>query len=303
MGKDPRPQIFPSFRPVSSHCLRNTPELILHFSHCATHQIRVILISCVVITSLFYPALALYSSSQPKSLSIIDTFISPSTVSGFHAQQDLVNIWSGYSTLRVHEDAVSRAKCGVSRALRVERILIQSPLVEDDGALNHQILLETLNLETRLERLISSGETPCLKRPDGKCLVLSPLAFWDYDKQALLADTNILDTLSYSKNVSIAGIPVTPQMVLASRGSHEHHVAGSKFDFAMFLALTYFFPDSDCILNTEHTAWLQAVHNAASHNAEMTVQIQEPTLIALEVIHASFSGVPFRSSLGDIVRP
>lgn len=33
-------------------------------SHCATHQVRVILISCVVITSLFYPALDVYTSSK-----------------------------------------------------------------------------------------------------------------------------------------------------------------------------------------------------------------------------------------------
>lgn len=36
-------------------------------SHCATHQIRVILISCVVITSLFYPALDVYTSSKYSS--------------------------------------------------------------------------------------------------------------------------------------------------------------------------------------------------------------------------------------------
>ena len=245
----------------------------------------------MVITSLFYPALAIYSSSQPKSLSILDTFVAPNTVSGFHAQHDLVNIWSGHDTLRIREDAVSRARCGVERTLRVERILIQSPLVEDDrdGALNHQILLSTLHLEHSLQELISSRDMPCLRRPDGHgngkdCFVLSPLSFWSHDKQILLSDYNILDTLSLSKNVSVAGIPVTPSMILASRGSNEHHVAGgANFDFAMFLALTYFFPETDCLGNLEHTAWLQVLKNAATQSAELTIQAQEPTLIALEV--------------------
>ncbi|KAF8894726.1 sterol-sensing domain of SREBP cleavage-activation-domain-containing protein [Infundibulicybe gibba] len=254
--------------------------------HCATHQIRVILISCIVITSLFYPALAIYSSSHPKSLSIIDTFTSSSSTSGPHTHKDLVNLWSGHDALRVHEDAVSRAKCSFGRALRVERLLIQSPRVDDDGALNLRILQSTLALEQRIEELISSGEIPCLKRPNGRCFVLSPLSFWSHKEEALLSDTNIVDTLSLYKNITIDGIPITPPMVLAGRGSIEHHVSGSQFDFATFLALTYFFPDSECLGASEHQLWLQAVHQAASGSPDLIVEpqepTQEPTLVALE---------------------
>ena len=39
--------------------------------HCATHQILVILISCVVITSLFYPCLDVYTSSKYSSPAIL----------------------------------------------------------------------------------------------------------------------------------------------------------------------------------------------------------------------------------------
>ncbi|KAJ7168334.1 sterol regulatory element binding protein cleavage-activating protein [Mycena crocata] len=238
--------------------------------HCATHQIRILLVSCVVITSLFYPALALYSSSHPEFLSIPDV-----TRSQF--PQDLVNLWAGHDSLRVLEDAVSLAKthasCPSDRTLRVERILIQSPF---HGGVNHQILQSTLDFERRIDEL----DLPCLKRADGKCFVLSPLAFWRYNQAAMLADTNILDTLS-NRSVSIAGIPITPQMVLAGRGSDEPHVSGSNFDFAMFLALTYFFPNSECLGNAEHLAWLQSV-DVASQRAPRIVQPQEPTLIALE---------------------
>ncbi|KAJ6606392.1 sterol regulatory element binding protein cleavage-activating protein [Mycena vulgaris] len=238
--------------------------------HCATHQIRILLVSCVVITSLFYPALALYSSSHPELLSILD-------VTRSQYPLDLVNLWAGHDSLHVREDAVSRAKthasCVVDGALRVERILIQSPL---DGAVNHQILQSTLDFERRIDEL----QLPCLKRPDGKCFVLSPLAFWRYNQAALRDDPNILDTL-LNWNVSIAGIPITPQMVLAGRGSDEHHVAGTNFDFAMFLALTYFFPKSDCLGHAEHHDWLQAI-DVASQGALLTAQKQAPTLIALE---------------------
>lgn len=238
----------------------------------------------MVITSLFYPALSLYSSSQLKSVSILDTFtfISPSSISGYNAQQDLANLWSGYKSLRVREDGTSRLKCGVGSVVRVERILIQSPLVEDGGALNHQILLSTLNFEKRLEGLLKSRKVPCLKTPNGRCLVLSPLAFWNHDEKALVSDPNILDTLSLSKNVSIAAIPISPEMVLSGRASNEH-LGGTDFDFAMYLALTYFFPESDCSATSERTAWLMAVETAATQNAELNFHTQEPTLIALEV--------------------
>ncbi|KAF8162858.1 sterol regulatory element binding protein cleavage-activating protein [Crassisporium funariophilum] len=250
--------------------------------HCATHQIRVILISCVVITSLFYPALDLYVSSNNLSLSVLNAFASPNTLSGIPAQSDLVNLWSGHDTLRVHEDPFTRAKCREGSALRVERIFIQSPLVEDDGAVNHRILLSTLSLERRLENLLSIGDTPCLKRSNGRCFVISPLAFWGHDQDALRSDNNILDTLSYSRNISLAGIPITPQMVLAGRGSYEHHVAGNKFDYATFLALTYFFPQSACWgSSSERTLWVQTVQNAVAQN-EVTVQVPEATVIALE---------------------
>ncbi|KAF9484932.1 hypothetical protein BDN70DRAFT_871918 [Pholiota conissans] len=246
--------------------------------HCATHQIRVILISCVVITSLFYPALDLYISSRNSSQSIIDAFISPTSAS---IENDLLNIWSVQDTIRVREDPVTRAKCRATNALRVERIFIQSPLVEEDSALNHQILLSTFNLERRLQDVVL--DPPCLKTSTGKCLVVSPLAFWDYDKDALKSDPNIFDTLNHSKNVSIAGIPITPHMVLAGRGSYEHHVGGNKFDYASFLALTYFFPDSSCWdSDAEHAQWVQTVQNAIASDAEVTAQVPEATLIALE---------------------
>lgn len=211
----------------------------------------------------------------------------------------------------MHEDPVTRAKCR-DNALRVERIFIQSPLVEDDGALNQQILTSTLNLERSLHDLISEGDVPCLKRPDGQCIVISPLAFWNYDKEELASDPNILDTLSYTKNVSIAGIPVTPYMVLAGRGSDEPHVGGNKFDYATFLALTYFFPNSPCWgTSAERALWAQTVRDAVAQNAEVDPQVPDATLIALEVrlafwlsicIYGSTYMILFSSSTTLIVR-
>ncbi|KAF5331101.1 hypothetical protein D9619_006037 [Psilocybe cf. subviscida] len=235
--------------------------------HCATHQVRVILISCVVITSLFYPALDLYTSSRDASQSILDTITST------HMASDLANVWEPHGDIRIHRDAVTKAKCRDGDALRVERILIQSPVEE---AFNQEILLATLDLEQRLDA--SASELNCLKRPDGRCLAISPLAYWNYDKGALRGDAHILDTLSASKNMSVGSIPITPQMVLAGRGSFD---GGNKFDYATFLALTYFFPHSACWgASAEHAQWVQTVENII--DAEHRPQPPAPTLLALE---------------------
>lgn len=196
-----------------------------------------------------------------------------------------MDLWSGYDTLRAHKDPVTRAKCNNGHTLRVERILIQSQLVEDEGALNHKILLSTYDLERRIHQLLSNSDFPCLKISDEQCLVISPLAFWNYDKDAMDSDANIFDTLGYSNNVSIAGIPVTPHMVLAGRGSYEPHVGGAnKFDYATYLVLTYFFPRNACWgSSSEHTHWIQTVHNAVGYSGEVDVHVPEVTLIALEV--------------------
>lgn len=250
----------------------------------------------MVITSLFYPALSLYSSSSPHaslSLSdstsrILDSFLAASAVSGFYAQHDLRNVWEGHQALRVVEDTISRAKCGKQRTLRVERILIQSPWIddEDSGALNHHILQSTLDIERSIsDSAVAREGRACLKKSDGECFVLSPLAFWQYSTSEVASDANILDTLSPSEanNVSISGIPVTPQMVLAGRGSYDYEHDRDKFDYAKFLALTYFFPDSDCLGTGEHMAWLEVVKEAVGKVAVPVVPTQEPTLIALEV--------------------
>ncbi|KAJ7221698.1 sterol regulatory element binding protein cleavage-activating protein [Mycena pura] len=237
--------------------------------HCATHQIRILLVSCVVITSLFYPALALYSSSTRTGfLSILD-------VTRSQYPQDLEDLWTGHDSLRMLGDAVSRAKtsasCLADRALRVERIFIQSPTV------NHHILQSTLDLERRIDQL----QLACLKHGGGSCFVLSPLAFWRYNRAALREDANILGTL-LTRNATVADIPITPQMVLAGRGSDEPRVSGTDFDYAMFLALTYFFPNSDCIGNAEHLAWLHAIDAASLGAPRKPYHSQEPMLISLE---------------------
>ncbi|KAL1705893.1 hypothetical protein EV121DRAFT_189990, partial [Schizophyllum commune] len=69
-------------------------------------------------------------------------------------------------------------------------------------------------------------------------------------------------------------------MVTAGRSSPDG--SGTSFDFARFLVLTYFFPETDCLATSNHAAWLEVVSTAASTNAKISVEVQEPSIVALE---------------------
>lgn len=190
-----------------------------------------------------------------------------------------MDLWAGHIALLAPLDGVSRAQCGLGRVVRVERVLINGG---EDDALDH--LLRTLELEQQIAEAISAHRIPCIKGRDDRCLVLSPLAFWNHDADTLRKDNNLLDTIT-STNVPIPGfsdIPMTPEMVFAGRGSYEHHT-DRPFEFASSLALTYFFPDTECSTKAGRLSWLERFSVFASQTTKITVQPQEPTLITLRV--------------------
>ncbi|KAI0259926.1 sterol-sensing domain of SREBP cleavage-activation-domain-containing protein [Gloeopeniophorella convolvens] len=258
--------------------------------HCATHQIRVILISAVVITSLFYPALAIYSSSQPRFLAhfssqILDPFLAADAISSYDAQRHLRDLWAVHDTLHVREDSVVRARCGVEQTLRVERVLVHSSASADSAALTPELLRATLRLERRIADTLEEHHVSCLRRPDGQCLVVSPLMFWHHNEDALVADANVLHALRPSNNVTFAGMPIQPQMVLAWRDTSEYTSADT--DSTVFLALTYFFLERDCLGKSGHSEWRQLLDEATKDHADLITETQQPRLIALEYTHSS----------------
>jgi hypothetical protein len=106
--------------------------------------------------------------------------------------------------------------------------------------------------------------------------------FWHHDEDALMADANILHTLAPSNNVSFVGVPVESQMVVAWRDKSEYSSVDSGS--TVFLALTYFFPERDCLGMAGHTQWLQTLEDASKDNADLVIEGQQPKLIALEVL-------------------
>ncbi|KDQ59623.1 hypothetical protein JAAARDRAFT_33205 [Jaapia argillacea MUCL 33604] len=257
-----------------------------HFGiHCATHQIRVIIISCLVITSLFYPALSIYSSSQPQLIAHYSSRIRDTLHFlegfGYPAHDDLHDIWTRHNALHVREDPIARALCATERTLRVERILAYSPELENDNALNPHTILATMELETAISKILSTRRAKCLTKPGGECLVISPSMFWSGDEQVLQSQANVFGSVNLSKNVSASGIPVTPHMVLAGRRLNEHFT--SQVDFASALALTFIFVETDCLDDSGHISWRKVLEDATAGNAQLVFETQEPNIVTLEL--------------------
>lgn len=264
--------------------------LICTLSHCATHQIRLIIISGLVITSLFYPALGIYSNSISPSLpnfssQILTSFFASNARSLSFFGDDLVNVWSEHAALRTTEDSVARARCGMEKTVRVERVLISSNTLDfDTGAISRQILTSVLDLEKRIESRIRVDNLDCLASTAGSCIHISPLDLWDHDEQVLLSDHDIITTVNSGREVTVDGLQVKPSMVFAGRESADSH--GSSIDFAAFLALTYFFNEEDCNGSAGHNAWIKALQRA-SEGIDVSISSQEPLFSTLEVCNSN----------------
>ena len=250
--------------------------------HCATHQVRVILISCIVITSLLYPALAIYASSRPFSRfssSLLDLL----PLDKFRSSHigDLHDIWNGYEALKVRQDAAAKARCGFERTVRVERLLVAS--YRRDGVINKPLLKKTLSLERDISaQLIRKSNLPCVVAPlgQGGCFSTSPLIFWNHDDERLMNDPDILETMNHIHNVTLSKIPVRLPMVLAGRVSLGD---GDKTDYGTYLVLTYYFRENDCQTKAGHDAWKALASEAVKSKGYVQFPPARPRLLALQV--------------------
>jgi hypothetical protein len=237
----------------------------------------------VVITGLLYPALAIYASSRPFS-----RFSSPlldllplNNVRSSHIG-DLHDIWHGYEALKVRQDAAARARCGLERTVRVERLLVAS--YRRYGVLNKTFLKQTLSLEQDISTQLARKRDllPCVLAPpgQGECFSTSPLMFWNHDDGMLMNDPDILETMNHVRNDTLSKIPVRLPMVLAGRMSLGD---SDKTDYGAYLALTYYFRENDCQTKAGHDAWKALASAAVKGKGHVHFLTAQPRLLALQV--------------------
>ncbi|KAG8893723.1 hypothetical protein FRC01_013397, partial [Tulasnella sp. 417] len=261
--------------------------------HCAKNQIRVILISDLVITSLFYPALAIYFSSQPLShfsTRLQDSLLALNNDNLGSYRADLQDIWEVLD-VRVQVDTAAQARCGSERTVRLERLLIPSVQPDDvHGVLTNETFAAVLELQNRLQGVLTSPSyrdvLDCINDPkypaQPTCLVFGPLDYWQNDKpepDQTDQTRNVIEAINSAQDIVKAGVPLSKELTLARRGSADERDWIYEADF---LVLTYFFPETDCHANTRHTAWSQAVQEAVSGLGSAAQIPKQPKLVALQ---------------------
>jgi hypothetical protein len=231
----------------------------------------------VVITSLFYPALALYSSSIQFS------HISSRFLDAY--QSDLREIWEGHDALRIREDGAARARCGRERTLRIERVLVTSLERPPTGAATPSTIDYALRLGDRIGSAISDAESPlsCVRTPSNQCLTLSPGVLFENGIPS--TPTELLDAINTPRNTTISGIPIGPTMFLSARSTSDD-LLDEAIEHVGLLALTYFFLDEDCLTVEGHERWLDTLGNIVSNDlgspSVTPFVFQKPRFIALE---------------------
>jgi Sterol-sensing domain of SREBP cleavage-activation len=249
-----------------------------HCSHCASHPKRVILVSSVVITSLFYPALALYSSSNPTyALSFLSTL--------FDAyQSDLHEIWESHDELHILADAATRARCGMERTLRIERVLVPSSEWTPAGAATPATLQFASKLDDRIGGILRDAKSPlsCVRTANKQCLVLSPMLL--FDRGIPSTTTEILKTINASPNVSVSDIQIGVPMLFSGRSFTDDRL-NTVVEHVTFLALTYFFLEKDCLASDGHDRWLKTLETTTldgqGSSSVTPFVFQKPRFLAL----------------------
>jgi hypothetical protein len=242
----------------------------------------------LVITSLFYPALAIYFSSQPLShfsTRLTDSLLAFNPNAAIY-RSDLSELWNGLPDIRLREDSATQARCGSERTIRLERFLIRS--VEEDhqfGVLNQATFDAALRLQSRIHFALSNNSNealgiPLVKPEDHGIFALEPSLFGHTGDTFSVGDAGIVTTANSAMNRTLSGIPLSRDIFLAGRGEVDDK--GWVYE-AEYLAVTYFFVESDCHSRTKHAAWTQILQDSIVGYGSVAHTLRHPQLIALEV--------------------
>lgn len=219
-------------------------------------------------------------------------------MSFFH--DDIESIWTGHDALRTVQDSVSRAKCGIEKTLRVERILLTTNGFESEsGAITHELLSSGLQLERRLDNYAKTRGLNCLTSSASSCVVASPLEYWSHNEQKLRHDNSLLKTINAANKTGYS-FPLRKSMVFAGRESLDTH--GGSMDFAAYLVMTYFFHEDDCNGSDGHSMWLSGLDNIIASHGVVSAKAEEPMFLTLTVSDIIFHDYATKSSCSLILR-
>ncbi|PWN44271.1 hypothetical protein IE81DRAFT_365022 [Ceraceosorus guamensis] len=240
-----------------------------HGANVSRHPIRTLLLCCLLITSLFYPAAGIYlwssqggpgisrsdTSSVWRTLStpLLDSFAS-SGRTHHNSLRDLRMVWDDAADLFAQDPRdwmPERHKARPPKCARLEHVLFTTDDVMRGeagrrGVLEAPVLNSAYRLQSALETRLKSvgGEnTPrCIQNLSGACLTLGPLDYWPEGSFPLKADAQAsTELLASSVNQSARGVPVSLETTLAGR-SHMF----ARNPRAEFLAFSFWLEQAQC---------------------------------------------------------
>lgn len=255
-----------------------------------------------MITSLLYPALATYFSTQPLShysTRLHDSLFALNSYSATY-RTDLRDVWEDYDFIRIREDAGTQARCGAERTIRLERVLLPSIVPNHaSGAINQPTIQAMLQFKYNIDAILRhhSTELPCVPSTSqtGDCLVAGPLLQLTQDQIGEVQDSQLIEAINAARSAT-PEVLFGPEKTLAGRGSVD---AGGWIRESDLLVLTYFFVEDSCHANFRHSAWLQVLKDATSGEAAVAHLAAPPKLVALEV-SISFYNLEFLMLILDL---
>lgn len=186
----------------------------------ATHQIAVLLHCCVFLCALTYPVLSLYAWAAPSSTSDFFDFLRTSPTwnligadGSIARARDLKLPWQDLDALVVNSEEACWQRIPKFREVSVQQILLGFPedggTASEHGVLDRRALHSVHKLERKLQEALSSERmrlaAPCVQLEDPsvpsyqRCLTLSPMAYWNNDESAMLADTSLIATVNLAE--------------------------------------------------------------------------------------------------------
>ncbi|RIA88031.1 hypothetical protein C1645_260844 [Glomus cerebriforme] len=263
---------------LTASITRNTSrQFYRHAKFCASHQVSVIVITILVVLPLCYPALNTYylnpTSDVPTFYWELPSSRVPISKSNFHQ------------------------KCGEQPSLHVENIIIKTNGFKDidsphnnygTNVLQKRLLLWAHHFQERLANTVivyPPNKSPLISRqepeeytlsdlcfkPNGgsRCLINSPIEFWNYEADLLMNDENILKTLSKTDKLSSFKIPIPLESVF---GNPVYDKVTGGIIGADSIILTYFLEDMDnCAGSQTLAVWDSLLKNVIDANDTLHV--------------------------------
>lgn len=186
--------------------------------------------------------------------------------------------------MHILDDAATRARCGMERTLRIERVLVPSSERTPAGAATPATLQFASKLSDKIGSVLRDAQPPlsCVRMPNKNCFTLSPLLL--FERGIPSTPTEVLNAINASPNITVSEIQIGVPMLFSGRSFRDDHL-DKAVEHVTFLALTYFFLEKDCLASDGHERWLKTLETTTINSQRSSVTpfvYQKPRFLALQ---------------------